>query len=101
MTNYISQISDAISLSANDIIGLYKRTGKDNSKFFPLLNYAAMRILPIYEEEQEKAALEWIGENISYDDAIGELYYIEEGQKYFKNDKIDKEKIITGIGDFI
>lgn len=39
--------------------------------------------------------------NISYDDAIGELYYIEEGQKYFKNDKIDKEKIITGIGDFI
>ena len=39
--------------------------------------------------------------NISYDDVIGELYYIEDGEKYFKNNKIDKEKIITGIGDFI
>lgn len=39
--------------------------------------------------------------NVSYDDAIGELYYIEDGEKYFKNNKIDKEKIITGIGDFI
>ena len=66
MTNYISQISDAISVSAIDIISLYKRTGKDNSKFFPLLNYAAMRILPVYEEEQERAALEWIGENIDH-----------------------------------
>ena len=66
MTNYISQISDAISVSASDIVSLYKRTGKDKSKFFPLLNYAAMRILPVYEEEQEKAALEWIGENIGH-----------------------------------
>ena len=39
--------------------------------------------------------------NISYDDVIGELYYIEAGEEYFKNDKIDKEKIITGIGDFV
>lgn len=39
--------------------------------------------------------------SISYDDVIGELYYIEDGEKYFKNNKIDKEKIITGIGDFI
>ena len=39
--------------------------------------------------------------NIFYDDVIGELYYIEDGEKYFKNNKIDKEKIITGIGDFI
>lgn len=39
--------------------------------------------------------------NISYDDVIGELYYIEDGEEYFKNNKIDKEKIITGIGDFI
>ena len=39
--------------------------------------------------------------NVSYDDAIGELYYIEDGEAYFKNRKIDKEKIITGIVDFI
>lgn len=39
--------------------------------------------------------------NVPYDDFIGELYYIEDGKEYFKNNKIDKEKIITGIGDFI
>ena len=39
--------------------------------------------------------------NVSYDDVIGDLYYIKDGDEYFKNDKVDKEKIITGIGDFI
>ncbi|MBQ9013856.1 MAG: CRISPR-associated helicase/endonuclease Cas3, partial [Bacilli bacterium] len=39
--------------------------------------------------------------NVSYYDVIGDLYYIKDGDEYFKNDKVDKEKIITGIGDFI
>lgn len=36
-----------------------------------------------------------------YNDRIGELYYIEEGDKYFKEGKFDREKFISGIGDFI
>lgn len=39
--------------------------------------------------------------DVSVYDNIGELFYIENGEKYFKNGKIDKEKLITGIGDYI
>ena len=69
MTNYISQINKARLASVGskiEIISLYNRTGKDNPKFFPILNYAAMRLLSAYEEELETAALEWIGENVNH-----------------------------------
>ncbi|WP_425447304.1 CRISPR-associated helicase Cas3' [Dethiothermospora halolimnae] len=36
-----------------------------------------------------------------YNDRLGELYFIEDGDKYFKEGKLDKEKFISGIGDFI
>ncbi|MTI46538.1 MAG: CRISPR-associated helicase Cas3' [Firmicutes bacterium] len=36
-----------------------------------------------------------------YNDRLGDLYYIEDGNKYFKEGKLDKEKFISGIGDFI
>ena len=39
--------------------------------------------------------------DIPYNDRIGELYFIEDGENYFKDGKIDKEKLSTGIGDFI
>ncbi|MDU4890129.1 MAG: CRISPR-associated helicase Cas3' [Clostridium sp.] len=39
--------------------------------------------------------------DILYNDRIGELYYIEDGEQYFENGKIDKGKLTTGIGDFI
>jgi CRISPR-associated endonuclease/helicase Cas3 len=39
--------------------------------------------------------------DILYNDRIGEIYYIENGENYFKDEKIDKEKLTTGIGDFI
>ncbi|MBV7273831.1 CRISPR-associated helicase Cas3' [Clostridiaceae bacterium UIB06] len=44
--------------------------------------------------------IKW-NENFTYNDRIGELYYIEDGDKYFKDGKLDKEKFISGIGDFI
>lgn len=39
--------------------------------------------------------------DVPYNDRLGELYYIEEGERYFKDGKIDKEKLTAGIGDFI
>lgn len=39
--------------------------------------------------------------NFTYNDRIGDLYYIEDGDSYFKDGKIDKEKFETGIGEFI
>lgn len=40
-------------------------------------------------------------DNFTYNDRIGELYFIEDGDKYFNDGKLDKEKFIKGIGDFI
>lgn len=39
--------------------------------------------------------------DFTYNDRIGDLYYIENGDKYFTNGKLDKEKFKKGIGDFI
>ncbi|GAA0182516.1 CRISPR-associated helicase/endonuclease Cas3 [Clostridium sediminicola] len=39
--------------------------------------------------------------NFTYNDRIGDLYFIEDGDSYFKEGKLDKEKFINGIGDFI
>ena len=36
-----------------------------------------------------------------YNDRIGDLYFIEDGENYFKDNKVDKDKLVTGIGDFI
>lgn len=36
-----------------------------------------------------------------YNDRLGELYFIEDGDSYFKEGKLDKDKFISGIGEFI
>lgn len=39
--------------------------------------------------------------DVPYNERVGELYKIDNGEEYFKDGKIDKEKLTTGIGDFI
>ena len=39
--------------------------------------------------------------DLIYNDKIGEIYFIEEGEEYFIDNKLDKEKLISGVGDFI
>ena len=36
-----------------------------------------------------------------YNDRVGDLYFIAAGDSYFKDSKLDKDKFINGIGDFI
>ena len=36
-----------------------------------------------------------------YSEKIGEIYFIEDGESYFKEGKLDREKFITGVGEFI
>lgn len=38
---------------------------------------------------------------IVYNDQIGELFYIEEGEKYFENGRLNREKIQGQIGEFV
>lgn len=71
MINYINEFRNRIPLPllAKEIMFVYSITGKENSKFFPLLNYAAMRILNGEEEHDtsyEKAALECVRDNMRY-----------------------------------
>jgi CRISPR-associated endonuclease/helicase Cas3 len=40
-------------------------------------------------------------ENFCYTDKVGELYYVEDGEKYFDNGKLNKERFQSGIGDFL
>ncbi|EJO5347119.1 CRISPR-associated helicase Cas3' [Clostridium botulinum] len=39
--------------------------------------------------------------DFTYEDRIGDIYYIQEGDKYFVEDKFDRENFNKGIGDFI
>ena len=71
MKNFINESFDRLSTSffAKEIMFVYSMTGKEKSIFFPLLNYAAMRIVKCNNEIDafyEKAALECVRDNIRY-----------------------------------
>ena len=71
MKNFINESFDRLSTSffAKEIMSVYNMTGKEKSIFFPLLNYAAMRIVKgnnEIDDSYEKAALECVRDNIRY-----------------------------------
>ncbi|MGY0373980.1 CRISPR-associated helicase Cas3' [Clostridium sp. JNZ J1-5] len=39
--------------------------------------------------------------DFTYEERVGDLYYIHDGEKYFKNGKFDRKSFKSGIGDFI
>lgn len=39
--------------------------------------------------------------DLNYNDKVGEIFYIEGGEKYFKNGKLDRKKIQGEIGEFV
>lgn len=39
--------------------------------------------------------------NLPYTDKIGELYFIEDGDKYFEDEKLNKEKFVEEVGLFL
>lgn len=49
------------------VIDLYDNTGREESKFFPILDYAAMRMLLAEDNDGcEQRAAEWINDNLEY-----------------------------------
>lgn len=38
---------------------------------------------------------------VSYDDQIGELFYIEDGEKYFEDGRLNRKKIQGQLGEFV
>ena len=49
------------------MIDIYDNTGKEESKFFPLLNYTATEILGVSSTKAcERKAVEWVNDNLDY-----------------------------------
>lgn len=40
-------------------------------------------------------------DNLIYNDKVGEIFYIEEGEKFFDGGKLNREKIQGEVGDFV
>ncbi|MBE6059467.1 MAG: CRISPR-associated helicase Cas3' [Clostridium sulfidigenes] len=85
------------TLNGREIWESYRELLRDNSLKYAEkeVRLSEIRALLNYFIYQVKKS------DILYNDRLGELYYIEDGEKYFKDGKIDKEKLTTGIGDFI
>ena len=68
MENYVELLSENASFSRMQraICKIYYDTGKENSKFFPLLNYAAVKSCcgGTAYKEYEKSALKWVNDNL-------------------------------------
>lgn len=68
MVNYVEGLNGIAYLRlCSTILHIYRKTGETNSKFFPLLNYAAREIVSTDinpPDEIEEAALKWVDENM-------------------------------------
>ena len=68
MVNYVEGLNGISYLKlCSAILHIYRKTGETNSKFFPLLNYAAREIVSADinpPDEIEEAALKWIDGNM-------------------------------------
>lgn len=89
---------DGKEICGDNVWNEYKKLLSDEN-----MDYAEKRVkLSMVRSDMNNFIYEikW-NENFTYNDRIGELYFIEDGDKYFKDGKLDKEKFINGIGDFI
>ena len=66
--NHVECLKEKIFSSfRQDLIDLYDNTGKEESKFFPILNYSAMRVLLARDYDGcTQRAMEWINDNLEY-----------------------------------
>ena len=95
---YELQLDDGTVISGKDVWDDYKKLLMNNSidyaeKTIKLSEITSKMNYFIYEIKKN--------DNFTYNDKVGSLYCIENGDEYFKNGKLDKEKFITGVGEFI
>lgn len=101
MSVYLSRtliFEDGSSLDGSEIWNEYKQLLTDNS-----LDYAEQKIKLSKVTSKMNYFIYQIKRNpdLIYEDCIGELFYIEDGEKYFENDKLNREKVQGEIGDFV
>ena len=85
-------------INGKEVWQKYKKLLQDNS-----MDYAEKQI----KLSQVKSLMNYfiydIKKNIDlpYNDKIGELYFIEDGDKYFEGEKLNKEKFTEEVGLFL
>ena len=89
---------DDINLDGAVIWNEYKSLLQDNK-----MNFSEKQVKLSQIRSNMNFFIYQINKNIDlpYNDKIGELYYIENGEKYFSNGKLDKEKFKKEVGMFI
>ena len=100
MSVYLSrtiELKDKTILDGNEVWENYNNLLKDSK-----LEYAKREV----ELSRARSLLNYFIYQVKkcdlvYNDRIGDLYFIEDGENYFKDNKVDKDKLVTGIGDFI
>ena len=100
MSVYLSrkiQLEDGTILGGNGVWENYKKLLEDSKMEYAKkeIELSKARSLINYFIYQVKKC------DLVYNDRIGDLYFIEDGENYFKDNKVDKDKLVTGIGDFI
>ncbi len=101
MSVYLARIIDdekGEKLDGEKIWGEYKELLNDFS-----MPYAEKRIKLSEVKSKMNNFIYQIKKNSNfvYDDKIGEIYYIENGEKYFENKKLNRERLQGEVGDFV
>lgn len=101
MSIYLCRVledEDGEVIDGEEIWENYKKLLKDNS-----MDYAEKQVKLSRVTSKMNNFIYQIKKNNSfvYDDKIGEIYCVKDGEVYFKDGKLDKEKFISQIGVFL
>lgn len=89
---------DGSIISGEKIWNEYKKLLSDNK-----MNYAKKKIKMSEITSKMNYFIYKVSKkcDVPYDDKIGDLIYIQDGEKYFLDNKLNKAMLETGIGDFV
>jgi CRISPR-associated endonuclease/helicase Cas3 len=101
MSVFLSSViekSDGTIVDGNEVWEEYRKLLQNNS-----MDYAENKVKLSEVRSKMNYFIYEIkkNDNFIYNERLGELYFIENGEDYFEDGKLNKEKFISGVGVFI
>ncbi|QAA33495.1 CRISPR-associated helicase Cas3' [Clostridium manihotivorum] len=101
MSVFLSSVierSDGTIINGNEVWEEYRRLLQNSS-----MDYAENKVKLSEVRSKMNYFIYEIkkNDNFIYNERLGELYFIENGEDYFEDGKLNKEKFISGVGVFI
>lgn len=92
------EIGDGTVIDGKEVWEAYKRLLEDNS-----MAYARKMVMLSEIRSRMNYFIYQIKKNsdLIYDEQVGDIVYIENGEKYFENNKLNRKKIQGEIGEFV